>query len=70
MAGAAKRRKAQRILIWEGAMLARMERPLTLDEYVGEKPRAAPSGMLNMRLRAGARGLKTVSLRKYLESRR
>lgn len=70
MAGALQRIKRERVLVWEGAMLTRMQKPPTLEQYIGEKPRAEPAAMLNMRLRAGARGLRTISMRDYLAGRR
>ena len=66
MAGAVHRVTHSRVLNWEAAMLSRMEKPPTLEQYTGQKPRPQPASMLDMRLRAGAKGLRSISLKQYL----
>ncbi len=49
-------------------MLARMEKPPTLEQYIGEKPRAEPASFLDMRLRASIKGLRSMTMAEYRQS--
>lgn len=69
MKAAARKRGWERTLTWEGAMLQRMEKPPGLEEYTGVKPPPAPAGTLDAHLRAGARGLRSITLKQYMASK-
>jgi hypothetical protein len=69
MAGAVQRLTHGRVLVWEQAALLRMEQLIPLEQYTGQKPAPQPAGMLDMHLRASARGIKAISLKQYLASK-
>lgn len=69
MNGAAQRVSNIRTLNWEQAMLQRMDKPPSLEQYTGVKPKPAPSGLLDMKLRSGVRGLKAISMKEYLSTK-
>lgn len=68
MVGIAQQLRMRRMLIWEGAMLPRMQKPPSREQYTGLKPIAEPAGALDMRLRASVKGLRSISMKDYLSS--
>jgi len=60
--------KRERSMVWEGAMLVRMEKPPTLEQYIGEQPKAEPASFLDMRLRASTKGLRSMTMAEYRQS--
>ncbi len=68
MAGVARRIKRERARVWEWAMLTRMEKPPTLEQYTGEKTRAEPASFLDLRLRASTKGLRSMTMAEYRKS--
>lgn len=68
MDGARIRVKRERALVWAGAMLARMDKPPTLSQFLEDVPEKEPSEFLDMRLRASTIGLRSVSMAEYRRS--
>lgn len=65
MEGARMRIKRERALVWSGAMLARVEKPPTLAQFLEDAPEKEPAEFLDMRLRASTTGLRAISMAEY-----